>query len=255
MNIVASPISPLGQMALLLVLAATTYTTYRVLCMLLDRSVEIVEGALYLAVLLGFAGAIVTTWHTRLGPLLALLLLLLCLGGVAMEKRANALAIKRMDEEDLRELEALMKRLPGNVAPVEKAVKVCRRRGEYQRAIAYIDAYLQVVGADKRMETLLERLKRMVRLQRTGAKVCPECDFENFAGAATCAHCGRNLALPTDIFAVFMTDTGQKALVSAGVTLLVVAIILATVRMSLLVVAAVFVSAFALLFAYFVLRR
>ncbi|GEM_PF-6303397 len=243
-----------NTVALMVALLLIAYPFYRVLGMLLERSIDGLEATVYFGVLLGFVAGIVTTWGTALGFLLFLMLVVLCFGYRLIERTAERRALDAMDAEDLAECDAAIARAPGLKWPYERAVTICRRRDEYARAIEYVEHYLAEVEHDAGMQRVLERLKAVVRQRSTGAKVCPECGTENYPGATECLACGRALALPTDLLAGCATETGLKALSATGITLTVAGIVLAIVGANGLLVGVLFAGAFFGSVAYLYLR-
>jgi ribosomal protein L40E len=243
-----------GTLILLTALLMISYPCYRVISLVLDKAIDTVEGTVYLVVLLGFVGGIVSSWGTPLGLLLLVLLAALCVGVQLVQRVANQRALDAMDAEDLAECDAIIARQPTLSSSYKRAVDICRRRGEYDRAASYVEQYLERAGEDEEMEKLLERLKRLLRQQRLGVKICPECAAENPPGSHRCGQCNRLLALPTDLLAGCATEAGLRALSASSVTLLVVGILLAASRAESVVTGAVFVSAFSTFVVYLYLR-
>jgi len=244
-----------GNMAALMVaLLMIAYPFYRVLGMLLERTIDGVEATVYFGVLVGFVAGIVTTWGTALGFVLFLMLGALCFGYRLVERVAERGAMDAMDAEDLAKCDAAIQHAPALKWPYDRAVTICRRRDEYERAMEYVECYLTEVGNDTGMQKVLERLKAVVRQRSTGVKVCPECGTENYAGAGTCSECGRALALPTDLLAGCATEIGLKALSATGITLMVAGIVLAILGASTMLVGVLFAGAFSGSVAYLYLR-
>lgn len=243
-----------NTIVLLVALLMISYPFYRVISWLLEGAIDTLEAAVYIAVLLGFVGGIVSSWGTPLSLLLLALLGGMCLGLQLLRRVADRRAMNVMDADDLAECDALIARQPSLAWAYKRAVDICRRRGEYERAISYVEQYLRRSGPDKEMERLLERLKSRVRQERLGVKVCPECGTENPAGSDRCVQCGRVLALPSDILAGCATETGLRALAATAVTLMVVGVVLAASGASSYTTGAMFVAVFVMAVAYLYLR-
>ena len=62
-----------GTLILLTALLMISYPCYRVISLVLDKAIDSVEGTVYLVVLLGFVGGIVSSWGTPLGLMLLVL--------------------------------------------------------------------------------------------------------------------------------------------------------------------------------------
>ena len=243
-----------NTVALMLALLMIAYPFYRVVGMLVEGTIEGVEATVYFAVLLGFLAGIVMTWGTALGFLLFLMLGALCFGYRFIQATAERHAMDTMDAEDLAECDDAIERAPALKWPYDRAVAICRRREDYERAIEYVERYMTEAGDSAEMQRVLERLKTLLRQRAMGAKVCPECGTENYAGATECASCGRSLALPSDLLAGCATDTGLKALSATGITLMVAGIVLVIVGADGLLVGVLFVGAFSASVAYLYLR-
>ena len=232
-----------------------SYPVYRVLSMLVDKSIEAVEAVVYLGVLSGFIAGIMTSWGTPVGGLLMVMLAMLCLGYRFIQQAAERRSMAQMDNEDLAECEQIMTSQPKNEWAYERATDICRRREDYQRGIEYAEKYIAVVGNDPKMEMRLKQFKRLLRQRETGVKVCPECHAENYAGAPECLKCGRTLALPGDFLAGCATDTGIRAMAATGITLMLAGIVFAVAGGSTAIVGLLFTGAFVTSVAYLYLRR
>jgi len=236
------------------VLMMISYPIYRVVSLLIERSIDALEAVIYLGALTGFVVGIMTSWGIPLAWLLLVMLGVLCLGYQLIQHMVERRAMNIMDGEDLEECQELMERQPKNKWSYERAVNICRRRGEYERAIGYMEGYLRQVPDDKEMERRLRQLKRTVRQQSTGAKLCPECGTENYAGAGKCISCGRVLALPGDFLAGCATEAGLKALAGTAASLLVLSIGTKVAGAPVPLVGLLFVGAFVTSLAYLYLR-
>lgn len=239
----------------LVVIAVAGYPYYIILSMLFNNTASGTEAGIYFIVYTGFVGGMLATWGTGLGWLMLTLLLLLSISYPWLLGASERRAMWKMDLEDLAECDAFIRRAPAVIDSYDRAITICRRRGEYALAIQYAEAYLEAVGEDFKMQRRLDQLRRMVRRQTLGSKVCPVCDTENAPGAAECMRCGRLLALPTDVVAGCASETGLRALAATTITLLAIGIALALIKSSALAIAIVFVSAFVTAMTYVYLRR
>ena len=239
----------------LVVIVIAGYPYYIIFSMLLNNTASATEAGVYFIVYTGFIGGMLATWGTALSWLMLTLLLLLSISYPWLLGASERRAMWKMDLEDLAECDAFIRRAPTIVDNYDRAITICRRRGEYARAIQYAEAYLAAVGEDFKMQRRLEQLKRMLRRQTLGSKICPVCDTENTPGAAECIRCGRLLALPTDVVAGCASETGLRALAATTITLLAIGIALALLRSSALAIGIVFVSAFVTAMTYVYLRR
>ncbi len=242
-------------MVMAITLMMIAYPVYRVLSMLVDKSIETLEAVIYLGALAGFIAGIMTSWGTPVGWLLLVMLAMLCLGYRFIQQAAERRSMAHMDNEDLADCEQVMKLHPSNEWAYERATDICRRREDYERGAEYAERYLATVGSDTKMEIRLKQFKRLIRHRETGVKVCPECHTENYAGASVCLNCGRSLALPGDFLAGCATETGIRAMAATGITLMLAGIILAAVGGSSALVGILFTGAFVTSVAYLYLRK
>ncbi len=251
----AGPETGSALMMALVVVVIEGYPYYLILSMLLNNTASGSEVAIYFVVYTGFIGGMLATWGTAVGWLMLTLLLLLSITYPWLLGASERRAMWRMDEEDLAECDAFIQRAPMVADSYERAMTICRRRGEYARALRYAEAYIEAVGDDQRMMRRIEQFRRMLRRQATGAKVCPICDAENPAGVQDCVKCGRVLALPTDLLVGCASETGLRALAATTITLLVLGIALAMLGGGSAIVSVIFISAFATAIVYVYLRR
>lgn len=241
-------------MALVVIIIAG-YPYYIILSMLFNNTASGSEAAIYFVVYTGFVGGVLATWGTGIGWLMLALVLMLSVSYPWLLGVSERRAMWKMDLEDLAKCDAFIRRAPTVVENYDRAITICRRRGEYPRAIEYAEAYLAVVSEDHKMQRRIEQLRRQVRRQTMRSKICPICDTENPAGVAQCIRCGRVLALPTDVVAGCATETGLRAMAATTITLLAIGIALALLNASPLVIGIIFVSAFVTAVTYTYLRR
>jgi ribosomal protein L40E len=242
-------------MLMAITLMMIAYPVYRVISMLVDKSIEVTEAVIYMGVLAGFIGGIMTSWGTPVGWLLMVMLAVLCLSYQFIQQTAERRLVAQMDKDDLAECEQIITSHPTNAWAYERATDICRRRGDYQGGAEYAERYLATVGSDTKMEMRLKRFKSLIRQRETGVKVCPECHTENYPGASVCIKCGRSLALPGDFLAGCATDTGIRALAATGITLMLAGIVLAVAGGNTVLVGLLFTGAFVASVAYLYLRR
>ncbi|MFP3902598.1 MAG: tetratricopeptide repeat protein [Armatimonadota bacterium] len=231
-------------------LLIVAYPVYRVVSLLIEGAITFLEMVIYLSILGGFVIGIMTTWGSPLGLLLLGMLVVLSFGHTYVQRAVEKRKLWAMDQQKLEGADASIRRNPQNRRPYETAVRILRRRHDYEQAAEYIEKYLQSVGEDRAFQRRLKILKRLIRQRATGVKVCPGCGGENPAGTGTCIYCGRVMTLPSDFLAGCATDIGIRAVGLTATTLLLAAIVTTIFRAPQLLSGILYVAAFGTFLVY-----
>ncbi|MFO7947256.1 MAG: zinc ribbon domain-containing protein [Armatimonadota bacterium] len=231
-------------------LLIVSYPVYRVVSLLIEQEITFLEMVIYLSILGGFIIGIMTTWGSPLSLLLLGMLVVLSFGHTFVQRAVNKRKVWAMDQQTLEEADAAIERMPQNRRPYETAIRILRRRHDYEQAAEYIEKYLDNVGEDRAFERRLQILKRLIRQKTAGVKVCPNCGAENPAGTGTCIYCGHLMTLPSDFWAGCGTEIGVRAVGLTMATLLVAAIATTVFRAPQLISGVLYVGAFSTFLVY-----
>lgn len=231
-------------------LLIAAYPFYRVISMWLDKSLDSQETVLYLSTLTLLLLGIITTWGTPLGGLLLLALVVSCLGLPLLNRLADRIALRRMEEADIQRFSATLKQQPKNVYFRERLARIFLSRRQYDLAMAQMDLALQVAPEDRNLERLRERIETERRRTVQRLKICPKCAQESRAEATVCAHCGFLFMDPADLFRLLWTKPALDAAKWGGLGLVLVGMLLLLLGADLYAATAVFFLAILSIFWY-----
>lgn len=226
------------------------YPIYRVVCMWFDKTLESHEAFLYLGTLLMLMLGIVAAWGTPLGWMLLIALLVCCLGLPLLNRVADRVSLRRMEDDDLRQFTASLERQPKNTYYRERLARIFLSRRQYDFALAQMKAALEVAPSDPSLTRLHERIETERRRAVERLKVCPKCAAENHQESGACVKCGFLFMDPSDLLRVLWTKPALEAAKWGGVGLLVVGIALLALQASLLLATGVFFLALVSVFWY-----
>lgn len=226
------------------------YPLYRVVGLWLDKSIEAHEAVLYLGTLLMLLIGIVAAWGTPLGWLLLLALLVCCLGLPLLNRIADKVALRRMEDDDIRTFSEALAQQPKNTYYRERLARIFLARRQYDVALAQMKAALETSPRDTNLERLRERIETERRRTVERLRVCPKCSAENHQEAGGCAQCGFLFMDPHDLLRVLWTRPALEAAKWGGVGLVAVGMVLLVLQASVLLVTGVFFLALVSVFWY-----
>lgn len=226
------------------------YPFYRVVSMWLDRSLEAHEAVLYLGTLLMLFVGIIAAWGTPVGWLLLVALIILCLGLPLLNRVADRMALKRMEDEDIRTFTVSLQHQPKNTYYRERLAKIMLARKQYEPALGQLDLALEVAPKDRNLERLRERVETERRRAVEHLKVCPKCMAENHEEASVCVRCGFPFVDPADLFRLLWTPAALQAAKWGGVVMLALGLVLVALGASLLIATALLFLAIVSIFWY-----
>ena len=231
-----------------LVIAA--YPIYRVVCMWFDKTLESHEAFLYLGTLLMLMLGIIAAWGTPLGWLLLTALLVCCLGLPLLNRIADKVALRRMEDHDIRQFTASLEQQPKNTYYRERLARLFLARRQYDVALAQMKAALEVAPTDPNLVRLRERIETERRRTVERLKICPKCAAENHQESGACGKCGFLFIDPADLLRLLWTKPALEAAKWGGVGLMVVGMALLALQANLLLATAVFFFAILSIFWY-----
>lgn len=238
-----------GAIAILSFIIAA-YPFYRVVCMWLDRTIEAHEAVLYLGTLLMLFLGIIAAWGTPIGWLLLFALVALCLGLPLLNRIADKMALRRLEDEDIRTFTEALQAQPKNTYYRERLAKIMLARKQYEPALAQVDMALAVMPKDRNLERLRERVDTERRRVVERLKVCPKCVTENHQEASMCSKCGFLFVDPSDVMRLLWTPAALQAAKWGGVGLLALGLLLVALQMNLGVVTLILFFAILSIFWY-----
>lgn len=241
--------------AIVFAMMAMAYPIYRVVSMWLDRSIDASEATVYLTVLLFLFLGLIVGWGTPAGWLLLLALLAGCLGLPLINRTADRIALRRMEDEDIIKFSEALRRQPRNVYLRERLGRIFLGRREYELAWAQVTAALEAQPKDPKLQALLERIETEQRREQHRLKICPKCAAENLETAGACQQCGFRFMDPGDLLRALRAEPALQAAKWSGLGLLIGGLVLLVAQAPLLptMLAVLFglISVFWYLYAHF----
>jgi hypothetical protein len=231
-------------------MVAMAYPIYRVVSMWLDRSMEANEAVLYLTVLLFLFLGIIVGGGTPLGWLLLAALIVGCLGLPLLNHAADRMALRRMEDEDIRNFSETLRHQPRNVYLRERLGRIFLGRREYDLAWAQIKAALDAQPKDPKLTGLLERIDTERRREQEHLRLCPKCAAENPDSAAACRHCGFRFIDPGDLLRALWSEPALQAIKWSGLGTLGAGLVVLVAGVSMALAGLLLVTGSACLFWY-----
>lgn len=238
-----------GAVALLSFTVAA-YPFYRVVSMWIEKSLEAHEAVLYLGTLLMLFVGSIAAWGTPLGWLLLSALFTVCLGLPLLNRIADKMALRQMEDEDVRNFTATLQQQPHNTYYRERLAKILLARKQYELALTQLDLALQSTPKDRNLERLRERVETERRRAVERLKVCPKCTTEHPPEAAVCVQCGFPFMDPADLLRLLWTPEALAAAKWGGVGMLALGLLLLALHMNLTVVTLILFFAIVSIFWY-----
>jgi hypothetical protein len=236
--------------AIVFCIVALAYPFYRVLSMWIDRALDASEAVLYLGTLTLLLLGVIVTLGTPVGWLLLAALLASCLGLPLLNRVGERLALRRMEDSDIREFSATLQRQPRNTYLRERLARILLSRRQYELALAQVELALEATPKDRNLELLRDRVRTEHRRVVERLKICPKCAAENHAEAGCCASCAFLFVDPADLVRVFWTRPALDAARWGGLGMLLLGLVLMLLSANLVVVTGLLFLAIVSLFWY-----
>lgn len=242
---------------IVLSLLIVAYPFYRVVSMWIERTLEASEALFYLGTLTMLLLGVIAAWGTPLGVLLLLALILSCLGLPLLNRLADKLALRRMEDEDIREFSATLLHQPKNTYFRERLARIFLARKQWDLALAEVEQALEVTPKDRNLERLRDRIATEQRRTVGHLKVCPKCFHEASAEAGACASCGHRFVDPSDFLRLLWTAPALQAACWGGPTMLFASMLLMVLHanFALVTLLGFFGVAFCFWYIYVLLTR
>ena len=220
--------------AIIFALMLMAYPVYRVISLHLDRALSANETVLYLTALLALFLGIIVGWGTPLGWLLMLALLVGCLGLPVINRMADRIALRRLEDGDIRQYSEALRRQPRNTFLHDRLARIFLSRREYELALSHAKQAHEISPLDPAFKRLLERVETEQRREQHHLKICPKCFAENVAEAGACLACGFRFVDPGDLLRVLWSRPALEAAKWSGLGMLLAGLLLLIVGVSLL---------------------
>lgn len=218
--------------AIVFAMMIMAYPVYRVISLWLDRTLTASEAILYLTGLLFLFFGIIVGWGTGLGWLLMAALMLGCLGLPIINQLADRLALRRMEDEDIRHFAEALRRQPRNTYLHERLARIFLKRRQYEFAYAHAKEAVNIAPTDPGLKRLLERVETELRREQEHLRLCPKCYVENPDTAVVCHQCGFAFTDPGDLLRVLWSRPGLEAAKWSGITMLAAGLLLLALGVS-----------------------
>jgi ribosomal protein L40E len=220
--------------AIVFAMVIMAYPVYRVVSLHFDRALSANETILYLTALLFLFLGIIIGWGTPLGWMLLLALLVGCLGLPLINRLADHVALRRMEDDDIRKFAETLRSQPRNTFLHGRLARIFLSRREYELAMSHAKQARDISPQDPAFKRLVERIETEQRREELHLKVCPKCFTENPATAGACGHCGFHFIDPSDLLRLLATPPALEVAKWSGLALLFVGLMLLIIRASLL---------------------
>lgn len=209
------------------------YPFYRVIAMWFDRSLSSGEALIYLGVDLALSLGLIVSWGTFLSWLCLLGIIFSTLGVPLLDRISDKMALRRMEDDDIRDFTATLRQQPANVYLRERLARIFFSRQQYDFALAQLDQALETVPKDPQLTRLRELIVTERRRKTERLKVCPKCMHENPLGTSSCAHCGFMFIDPSDLLRAFWSEPALHACRWGGPGMILLGLVLLLVGLNL----------------------
>lgn len=236
--------------AIILAMMVMAYPVYRVVSLWIDRALSPNEAVLYLTALLFLFLGIIVGWGTPVGWLMLFALIVGCLGLPFINRVADRLALRRLEDDDIRTFSDTLRRQPRNTYYHERLARIFLGRREFDLAWTHVRTALDVSPEDPGLKKLMERVETARRREEFSLKVCPKCFAENPPGTAVCQKCSFAFIDPSDLMRAFWSPPALQAMKWTGLLVLAGGLAVLALQISLLLAGALMVLGTASLFWY-----
>ncbi|MGD9497017.1 MAG: tetratricopeptide repeat protein [Armatimonadota bacterium] len=157
---------------------------------LTDRVINGWELLLILLLMLALLGG-ASTVGGAIGLGLLLMLLVVAVLIAVMPAAAQAIGARRLEQQDIANLYAALKRQPDVPYPHRRLGEIYEQREDWDRAIEHYQAYIEVHPASAAdIQRALERCLAAKRRRDLGLRRCPVCGTDHPHEAVRCDQCG-----------------------------------------------------------------
>jgi len=126
-----------------LCLMAASYPVYRVVALWFDRALSTAEATIYVTLLVFLIVGIMATLGSPLGFLLIVTLLVSCAGVPLLNRLADNISLRRMEDHDVTEFTMTLAQQPGNKYARERLARIYWKRKQYDEALGEVAAVLK----------------------------------------------------------------------------------------------------------------
>lgn len=244
--------------AIVFAMMVMAYPVYRVISLWIDHSLTSSEATLYLTALLFLFLGIIIGWGTPVGWLLLIALIIGCLGLPIINGMADKLALRKIEDADIRQFSETLREQPRNTYLHERLSRIFLSRGEWDLAMAHVKQALDISPEDPGFKRLRERIETEQRRAEQRIKLCPKCFAENAAEAGACLRCGFRFTDPADLLRTLWSRPALEAAKWTGLGMLFTGLLVLILGVSLLAAGLLMMmgigSLFWYMYAYFTRR-
>jgi len=236
--------------AIVFAMMVMAYPIYRVVGLYFDRALNANETVLYLTALLFLFLGIIVGWGSPLGWMLMAALLVGCLGLPVINRLADRIALRRMEDDDIRKFAETLQKQPRNTYLHERLARIFLGRREYELALSHAKQANEISPEDPAFKRLVERIQTEQRRDEQRLKLCPKCFAENPPGAGACLKCGFHFLDPADFLRLLWAGPALEAIKWSGLAMMGAGLVLLVGRVSMLGASLLMMLGIASLFWY-----
>lgn len=214
--------------AIILAMLIMAYPFYRVMSLWIEHTLTAGEAAIYLTVLLLLFAGIIAGWGTFVGWMALFGLIFASLGLPLINRVADKIALRRLEDEDIQEFSAMLREQPGNVYLHERLARIFLGRKEFELALSHVKQALEYAPKDPGLMRLQERIETEQRREELRLKICPKCGAENPPETGACLQCGFRFVDLGDLLRMLWTRPALEAFKWTGLGLLGAGLVLLT---------------------------